>query len=99
MVRLLDRVDLTPPEEVIQSTHSIPAIPVGLNDNPVPATIVAMTVLVPQQIHEQPLSLILQTNRETDLVGLGIEIMHEEYPVIPPSVAHHEDCRIAGGYD
>src|SRR5262245_44956995 len=93
---LLDVIDLAPPEQVIQSAHSIPAIAISLNDQPVFALLVALTVLLAQQIHETPRGLIVQADGETELMRLGIEIMHEQHPVIAPSIAYHENGRIAG---
>src|SRR5207237_1087208 len=96
---VLALVNLAPPEQVIQAAHPIPAIAIGLDDEPVRAVLVAVTMLLCQQIHEQPLGLIVQANRETDLMRFGSKIMHEQHPIVAPGVAHHEDGWIAAWDD
>ena len=49
---MLALVDLAPPEQVIQAAHPIPAIAIRLDDEPVFAVLIALTVLLGQQIHE-----------------------------------------------
>src|SRR4030095_15980683 len=45
---VLTLVNLTPSEQVIQAAHAIPAVPIGLDDEPVSAMLIALTVLLGQ---------------------------------------------------
>jgi hypothetical protein len=56
---LLNGIDLAASEKVIQPSHSIPTIAVGLDDESMLATMIAAAVLLRQQIYQKLVSLIL----------------------------------------
>jgi hypothetical protein len=52
-------------------------------------------VIFREQIDQQfPLLLVREADREPDLARLGVEIVHEQYRVVPPVVTKNEDGRI-----
>jgi len=69
--------DLTALEQIIQSTYTVPAIPIGFEEHVVFASVVGPAVLVRQKIDEELAALAFYTTGKRDLARLRVEVVHE----------------------
>src|SRR5262245_45810389 len=64
------------------------------------AVLVGAAVLFAQEIDEELAFLgmfFLEADGKRYLARLGIEIVHEQHPIVAPVISHHEHRRVAAG--
>src|ERR1700744_631212 len=79
-------------EQVVQSADTEPTIPVGFEQQEVTAVWIRLAMVAGQEIGEDAL-LFFGGERESNLSGLAMEVVHTEYGVIAPGVLHYQDIR------
>src|SRR5262249_39566889 len=93
-------VDVAAPKQIVQPTDAVPPIAISLDHEPVLAVLVGAAVLFAQQIDEELAFLgmfFLEADGKRYLARLGIEIVHEQHPIVAPVISHHEHRRVAAG--
>src|SRR5579863_10351444 len=87
------------PKQIVQAADSVPAVAVALDDQAMPALLVAATVILGEETDQQSASLAGQSGGERDLARRRIEIVDEQNRVVAPIIADDQHRRIAARDD
>src|SRR5882762_3102950 len=88
-------VDVAALQQIVEASDPVPTIGIRFQHQRVLAALVGLAVVFRQQVDQQLAGVAGKPDRERNLPRLLVEMVHEQYRIVAPVIAHHQHRRVA----